>query len=120
MARFSYLLLTLLLWQCQTGVDEIPITGPDYAGPPTYDGGDRFPRTEQTISLGQRLFNDQNLSIDSTISCATCHKADAYFSDPGNAFSAGLQGTPTHRNASALVNLAQRTLISLLKAAFEI
>lgn len=106
MARFSYLLLTLLLWQCQTGVDEIPITGPAYAGPPTYDGGDRFPRTEQTISLGQRLFNDQNLSIDSTISCATCHKADAYFSDPGNAFSAGLQGTPTHRNASALVNLA--------------
>ena len=106
MARFSYLLLTLLLWQCQTGADEIPIAGPAYAGPPTYDGGDRFPRNDQTIALGQRLSNDQNLSIDSTISCASCHKADAYFSDSGNALSVGLQGTPTQRNASALVNLA--------------
>ena len=106
MARFSYLLLPLLLWQCQTAVKEMPVTGPADAGPPTYDGGDRFPRNEQTIALGQRLFNDQNLSIDSTISCASCHKADAYFSDPGNALSVGLQGTPTQRNASALVNLA--------------
>ena len=63
MARFSYLLLPLLLWQCQTAVKEMPVTGPAYAGPPTYGGGDRFPRNEQTIALGQRLFNDQNLSI---------------------------------------------------------
>lgn len=106
MARFSYLLLPLLFWQCHTAVEEIPISGPAYAGPPTYTGGDRFPRTEHTIALGLKLFNDPNLSIDSTISCASCHKADAYFSDPGKAFSRGLEGTPTQRNASALVNLA--------------
>ena len=106
MARFSYLLLPLLLWQCHTTVKEIPISGPTYAGPPTYAGGDRFPRTEHTIALGQKLFNDPNLSIDSTISCASCHKADAYFSDPGKALSVGLEGTPTQRNTSTLVNLA--------------
>jgi cytochrome c peroxidase len=106
MARFSYLLLPLLLWQCHTAVEEIPISGPAYSGPLTYTGGDRFARTERTIALGQKLFNDPNLSIDSTISCASCHKADAYFSDPGKALSVGLEGTPTQRNASALVNLA--------------
>jgi len=106
MARFSYLLLPLLLWQCHTAVEEIPISGPAYAGPPTYTGGDRFARTEHTIALGQKLFNDPNLSIDSTISCASCHKADAYFSDPGKALSVGLEGTHNQRNASALVNLA--------------
>ena len=106
MARFSFLLLPLLFWQCHTAVEEIPISGPAYAGPPTYTGGDRFTRTEQTIALGQRLFNDVNLSIDSTISCASCHNANAYFSDPGKALSIGLEGTPTERNTSALVNLA--------------
>ena len=106
MARFSYFFLSLLLWQCHTAVEEIPISGPPYAGPPTYTGGDRFARTERTIALGQRLFNDPNLSIDSTISCASCHNADAYFSDPGKALSVGLEGTPTQRNTSALVNLA--------------
>jgi cytochrome c peroxidase len=106
MARFSYLLLPLLLWQCHTATKEIPISGPAYAGPPTYTGGDRFARTERTIALGQKLFNDPNLSIDSTISCASCHKANAYFSDPGKTLSVGLDGTPTQRNASALLNLA--------------
>ncbi|NDD36413.1 MAG: cytochrome-c peroxidase, partial [Flavobacteriia bacterium] len=76
------------------------------AGEPYYYGGERFPRTEQTMALGQKLFNDPNLSTDSTISCASCHKANAYFSDPGKALSVGLRGTPTQRNASALVNLA--------------
>ena len=109
MARFSYLLLPLLLWQCHTAVEEIPISGPAYSGPLTYTGGDRFARTKRTIALGQKLFNDPNLSIDSTISCASCHKADAYFSDPGKALSVGLEGTPTQRNASALVNLARHT-----------
>ena len=106
MARFTFLLLPLLLWQCQTAVEEIPIEGPSYAGEPYYYGGERFPRTEKTMALGQKLFNEPNLSTDSTISCASCHKADAYFSDPGKALSVCLEGTPTQRNTSALVNLA--------------
>jgi len=106
MPRFIILLLTMLFWQCRSAVEEIPVAGPAYAGEPEYYGGQRFERTKESTALGQRLFNDPNLSVDSTISCASCHKAEAYFADPGKAKSAGLNGHPTERNASALNNLA--------------
>ncbi|MEY2969722.1 MAG: hypothetical protein RLZZ599_95 [Bacteroidota bacterium] len=106
MVRFYSLLLPLLLWQCNAPAGQSRITGPAYAGNPIYTGGERFALTEATIGLGAQLFNDPQLSIDSTISCASCHKADAYFSDPGKVKSEGINGHPTERNTSALNNLA--------------
>ena len=106
MVRFYSLLLALLLWQCNAPAGQSRITGPAYAGNPIYTGGERFALTEATIGLGAQLFNDPQLSIDSTISCASCHKADAYFSDPGKVKSEGINGHPTERNTSALNNLA--------------
>lgn len=106
MPRLILLLLPMLFWQCRTATKEISVAGPPYAGEPEYYGGQRFERTKASIALGQRLFNDPNLSVDSTISCASCHKASAYFSDPGKALSQGLEGERTERNTSALINLA--------------
>jgi len=106
MVRFLLLLPALFLWQCTAPSEQPRISGPNYAGEPIYTGGDRYALTHGTIELGAKLFNDPRLSIDSSISCASCHKAEAYFADPGKAKSAGLNGHPTERNASALNNLA--------------
>lgn len=60
------------------------------------------PQTEEGIALGKRLFFDPILSIDSTISCASCHAPSAAFSDL-TAFSEGVAGK-TDRNSMPIIN----------------
>jgi cytochrome c peroxidase len=57
------------------------------------------------VSLGARLFADQRLSGDGTISCATCHRPDRAFADGlpvarGIGNQSGTRNTPTLLNAS--------------------
>ncbi len=54
-------------------------------------------------TLGRVLFYDKNLSIDKSISCASCHQQAAGFSDPEK-FSIGLNGQLTRRNSMTLLN----------------
>ncbi len=63
------------------------------------------PLTEEGIALGRKLFYDPVLSVDSTQSCATCHKANFGFSDR-NQFSFGVTGAEGKRNSMAVFNLA--------------
>ncbi|EDM45520.1 cytochrome C peroxidase [unidentified eubacterium SCB49] len=63
------------------------------------------PLTEEGIALGKRLFYDTRLSLDNSISCASCHKPQEGFSD-NNAVSLGVDGTPGTRNSMPLANLA--------------
>jgi cytochrome c peroxidase len=49
------------------------------------------------------LFYDKNLSLNSTIACASCHKQENSFSDP-IAFSKGFLGGNTTRNSMSLAN----------------
>jgi cytochrome c peroxidase len=63
------------------------------------------PLTEEGVALGKRLFFDPILSINGTQSCASCHQADAAFSDPRRV-SLGAHGQPGKRNAMPLFNLA--------------
>ena len=37
--------------------------------------------SEERWELGKKLFYDNVLSIDSTLSCASCHKSELSFSD---------------------------------------
>ncbi len=62
--------------------------------------------TVEGADLGRHLFYDPILSLDSTISCASCHKQEAAFSDAPNTFSKGINGQTTHRNSMPLFNLA--------------
>ncbi|MFN6086287.1 MAG: cytochrome-c peroxidase [Fluviicola sp.] len=62
------------------------------------------PMTVEGIELGRRLFYETKLSLDNTISCASCHAPENAFSDP-NQFSSGVNGTLGNRNSMALVNL---------------
>lgn len=58
-----------------------------------------------TITLGRVLFHDKNLSINGTVSCASCHQQDAAFSD-AKRFSVGFSGVDmTTRHSMRLANV---------------
>jgi cytochrome c peroxidase len=61
------------------------------------------PITNTKATLGRVLFYDKNLSIDNTVSCASCHKQEFAFSDTAIA-SKGVQGGTTGRHSMRLVN----------------
>ncbi|HNP47519.1 MAG TPA: cytochrome c peroxidase [Bacteroidia bacterium] len=55
--------------------------------------------------LGRVLFYDTHLSVNNSISCASCHKQALGFAD-NSAFSKGFENRPTLRNTLAIVNAA--------------
>lgn len=59
--------------------------------------------TNEKAILGRVLFYDKNLSIDNTVSCASCHQQAFGFSDPTLA-SQGVQGGQTTRHSMRLIN----------------
>ncbi len=61
------------------------------------------PVTNAGATLGRALFYDKRLSINHTISCASCHRPANGFSDPRK-FSVGFEGGLTGRNSMGLTN----------------
>lgn len=57
--------------------------------------------------LGERLFFDPILSLDSTISCASCHRPEFAFADTV-AFSVGVYGQLGTRNTPSVTNMSAR------------
>ncbi len=70
--------------------------------------GESLPNTSQTlnakIELGRRLFYDADLSINGTMSCATCHEQRRAFTD-GNSAHPGALGDQGKRNVPGLANV---------------
>jgi cytochrome c peroxidase len=62
--------------------------------------------TRDRFVLGRYLFYDPILSLDSTISCATCHAQTHGFADHNIPFSKGVDGTFGNRNAPPVFNMA--------------
>lgn len=62
------------------------------------------PLTVQGVALGKALFFDPILSLDSTISCATCHRPELAFTD-GGGVSKGFAGRKGLRSAPTLLNV---------------
>ena len=62
------------------------------------------PTTIPGVELGRFLFYEPRLSIDNTLSCASCHQQQYAFTDR-KAFSSGVDGGVTSRNSMSLVNL---------------
>lgn len=77
---------------------------PDGAPPGSVSGSSGAAR----VGLGRRLFFDPRLSVDGTMSCATCHAPGRGFGD-GRALARGRDGTTLQRNTPALWNLAWAT-----------
>lgn len=61
------------------------------------------PMTAEGIELGRHLFYDNILSVDSTLSCSSCHLPGGAFTD-NTAFSVGVKGELTPRSSMALIN----------------
>ncbi len=59
--------------------------------------------TDKTATLGRVLFYDKNLSINNTISCASCHKQNFAFGDTA-LVSTGVEGGFTIRHSMRLIN----------------
>lgn len=77
---------------------EIPDHFPDMPIP--FDN----PMTEEGVELGRHLFYDPILSVDSTISCSSCHDPSLAFTD-GRSMSIGFNGQRGKRNSMSLVNI---------------
>lgn len=63
------------------------------------------PATPKTIELGQKLFFDNRLSFNNSISCASCHNPRLTFTD-GRSHSVGVGGKSGQRNAPTVLNAA--------------
>ncbi len=83
------------------------ITQPAYLNAPNIQGQINTPAgnaiTDNGATLGRVLFYDKNLSINNTISCASCHKQANGFSDDA-VLSKGFNGGNTGRNSMSLID----------------
>ncbi|MEH0197008.1 cytochrome c peroxidase [Caulobacter sp. CCNWLY153] len=61
------------------------------------------PMSQAKVELGRKLFYDADLSIDGTMSCATCHEQRRGFTD-SNRTHPGVHGDPGKRNVQTLAN----------------
>ena len=59
----------------------------------------------EKATLGRWLFYDPRLSVNASLSCASCHRQEFAFSDP-RPKSLGATGEPTTRHAMTLTNVA--------------
>jgi cytochrome c peroxidase len=75
------------------------------AGVPSPVVPDDNPMTIAKVELGRRLFYDKRLSLDETLSCASCHQQARGFAD-GRARPLGVDHVEGVRNAMGLANVA--------------
>lgn len=103
----SYIVLSTILLACTIypkiesnnySLTKIPVNFPELK----YPKGNEF--TQARWDLGKKLFYDNILSLDSSISCSSCHLPQYAFSD-NRAFSPGIKNRPGKRNAPSLANI---------------
>lgn len=90
--------------------DETPYVLSVPAGFPNMPVPDDNQLTAARVALGKKLFYDPILSIDSTVSCATCHRQQLAFSD-AVPLSAGVAGRTGFRNSPTLANVGYVPLL---------
>ncbi len=59
------------------------------------------------VSLGKKLFSEKILSLDSSVSCSSCHKPEYAFADT-TAYSKGIHDKETARNVPSVLNMKNR------------
>lgn len=69
------------------------------------------PMTTEKVELGRHLFYDTRLSVDETMSCASCHEQALAFTD-GEAVGVGVTGEAHVRGAMSLVNVAYASTLN--------
>jgi len=107
--------LAVVLAVCGTGLANwAPLAAQDAAagGKPAVPAGlpelevpQDNPLTAAKIELGKQLYFDARLSIDQTVSCATCHDPAKGWSN-GEQFATGVKGQVGGRNSPTVINTA--------------
>ncbi|MCB0666518.1 MAG: c-type cytochrome [Saprospiraceae bacterium] len=105
------LAVILAIFLLQSGCDESshPLDIPPGFPQPDFPS-DNLP-TRARIKLGEKLFHDKRLSLDSTISCISCHLPEKAFTD-GRAKSIGIGGRMGKRNSPSILNAAYLNLVN--------
>jgi cytochrome c peroxidase len=106
MIRTIYLLLILAFFVSSFSIlsgDLFPV--PKSWPKPLYNF-DNNPLDAEKVSLGRKLFYDPVLSLDSTISCSSCHSNFNAFAHTDHDLSHGIGDSIGFRNAPPLFNLA--------------
>jgi len=110
MIRLKVLLCSLiLLMSCDISEDTVANANPltDFSAP-FYFGLFELPPgdllTEERVELGRMLFYENRLSLDNSVSCATCHQQSMAFTD-GRKLGRGIGGQNTDRNTMSIVNV---------------
>jgi len=108
--RFLFLFIVLGMYSCS---QDKPLRAPEMKAyglniPPGFPMPE-IPAdnqlTENRVKLGKMLFFDKTLSLDSSISCASCHKQNHAFADVRK-FSLGVHDSLGLRNSMPLFNIA--------------
>lgn len=82
-----------------------PVLPPYYDAAVLLNDNSPGPASDRLATLGRVLFHDKRLSINDTVSCASCHRQDQGFADPAR-FSLGFAGTAfTSAHSMRLANL---------------
>ncbi len=119
----AFILAAILVWNYLPRTAELPAPPPVRAatpvgqpvtittalGLPAVPVPADNPPTAETIALGRKLYYDPLLSVDNSISCATCHHPDKGFAD-GAVFSTGVGGKKGGRNSPTVCNSAFYTV----------
>ena len=102
MLRLSkFLFIGLILWSCVP--DESVFEGLNTTYPVLEYPADN-PNNTAAASLGERLFFDPILSVDSSISCGSCHKPELGFAT-NDRVTPGVGGVLGKRNSPSLLNV---------------
>lgn len=95
---------------CVVAACSLKSKNPPYTFPETPAGQvpqpERNPATRKGVELGRKLFFDAKLSVDSSVSCMTCHKPPMAFTDGRSLTTLGVTGNRLLRHSPALFNLA--------------
>src|SRR6266436_890219 len=85
--------------------DELAALKASFRRPATVPFPADNPYSEQERALGEALFHDKRLSVDGSLSCASCHERGKGFAD-GKVQGRGVPGRPLKRHTPTLWNLA--------------
>jgi len=99
--KLAALGLIVLMSSCERNIPEVPGTLSNW--PEMSYPQDNQPDASK-INLGRQLFEDPILSIDSSISCASCHKSQFALAD-NLTVSPGVEGRLGVRNSPSLLNI---------------
>ncbi len=106
MRKVVFILFSLLVLSFTGKFTTTPYKFPELKFFPRMPVAVKNPVTVEGVKLGRQLFYDPILSIDRSMSCASCHNQKSAFSDSPNSFSKGRNETTMRRNTMPLFNLA--------------